>query len=216
MILSGQMVSGQQLPPERQLAEDLQVSRPVLHQALVDLAGKGLVEIVPRRGVFVSDFQTSGSCALLTALLTYHQGDLDPALMESLVEMRLLMEVETARLAARRRTEAHVQQFLALLDNEASADLSDAQALAEADFLFHQLVAQASGNFMYLLIINSFKPVYLNITLRFFAQHRDSKIPAEVFAHHRRLVEAIADQKSESAAAIMTEMLQHGVEHLEQ
>ena len=63
LILSGELQIGERLPAERKLADSLAVSRPVVHQAIVDLAAKGLVEIVPRKGVFVSDYRTTGSCA---------------------------------------------------------------------------------------------------------------------------------------------------------
>ena len=99
-ILSGELKIGERLPAERALAQRLGLSRPVLHEALVDLAGKGLVVIEPRRGARIADFRTSGSLALLPSLLAYQEGALDPVFMNSLMEMRLVLEMETARLAA--------------------------------------------------------------------------------------------------------------------
>jgi GntR family transcriptional regulator, transcriptional repressor for pyruvate dehydrogenase complex len=55
LILSGECKLGERLPAERDFAVQIGVSRPVLHEALVDLDSKGLVQINPRRGVFVSD-----------------------------------------------------------------------------------------------------------------------------------------------------------------
>ncbi|RCK74314.1 MAG: Transcriptional regulator, GntR family [Anaerolineae bacterium] len=214
LILSGKLKIGQALPPERRLAEQLGVSRPVLHEALVDLASKGLVTIVPRRGVFVSDFRTSGSLAMLTALISYHNGELDQPFLESLLQMRLLMEVETARLAAIHRTPAHLEQFQVLLEQERQVNRQDVQALAEIDFRFHQLVAIASGNLVYPLVINSFKPVYTNLTSRFFKHYLGKKIIEEVFDFHRQLVQAIQNLNPHISAMIMTEMLNHGARHL--
>lgn len=214
LILSGEFKIGEKLPPERCLAETLTISRPVVHEALVDLAAKGLVEIVPRRGVYVTDYRTSGSCALLTTLLSYHEGNLDEPFLQSLVDMRLLMETETARLAALNRSDKQLQQLQAILDREAAADRNDAAALAGLDFAFHQLVALASGNLMYLLILNSFQAVYTNITGKFFHKHRGNGVLEQVFAFHRQLVAAIARGDSEDAAAVMAEMLRHGAEHL--
>jgi DNA-binding GntR family transcriptional regulator len=78
LILSGQFKIGERLPAERDLAAALNISRPALHEALLDLANKGLVEIVPRRGVYVSDFRVTGSLALLSSLFTYHEGVKQP------------------------------------------------------------------------------------------------------------------------------------------
>jgi DNA-binding FadR family transcriptional regulator len=214
LILSGELQIGERLPAERRLAESLEVSRPVVHQAIVDLAAKGLVEIVPRKGVFVSDYRTTGSCALLTTLLSYHEGKLDEAFLQSLIEMRLLMETETARLAALNRSEEQLQAFRDLLALEFAASQGDAEAMAELDFAFHQLVALASGNLMYPLIINSFKPVYTNITRQFFAKHQDNGILDEVLSFHQDLVAAIAERDGETSARIMAGMLRHGAENL--
>ncbi len=49
LILSGKLKINEKLPPERELAAQLQVSRPVIHEAIVDLAAKGLVTIIPRQ-----------------------------------------------------------------------------------------------------------------------------------------------------------------------
>lgn len=214
LILSGKLKIGEALPPERRLAEQLGVSRPVLHEAIVDLASKGLVTIVPRRGVFVSDFRTSGSVAMLSALISYHNGELDKPFLESLLQMRQLMEVETARLAAIHRTPEHLNQFHHLLSQEQQIDRKDVQTLAEIDFRFHQLIAIASGNLVYPLVINSFKPVYTNLTSRFFTRYLGDGVIEEVFNFHRQLVQAIQNQNPHVSAMIMSEMLNHGARHL--
>lgn len=214
LILSGKLKIGQALPPERRLAEQLGVSRPVLHEALVDLAAKGLVTIVPRRGVFVSDFRTSGSLAMLTALISYHNGELDKPFLESLLQMRLLMEVETARLAAIYRTKEQLEQFHHILEEEQQVNRQDVQALSELDFRFHQLIAIASGNLVYPLVINSFKPVYTNLTSRFFRHHLGDGVIDEVFHFHRQLVTAIESLNPHLASLIMNEMLLHGARYL--
>ena len=156
LILSGELRIGERLPSERDFALRLGVSRPVLHEALVDLGAKGLVQIVPRRGVFVSDYRRSGSLALLSSLLAYQNGQLDPGFAQSLIDMRLIVETEAARLAGRHRTEDHLADFHALLADEDRVPCRDPQVLTRLDFSFHLLVAIASGNLVYPLIINSY------------------------------------------------------------
>ncbi len=214
LILSGTLQIGARLPSERTLAVQLGVSRPVLHQAIVELATKGLVEIAPRRGVFVNDFRTQGSCALLSTLLTYQEGELAPALRDSLIAMRLLVEAETARLAALQRAPEHLSGLQNLLDEESACEHTDGERLVALDFAFHLQVALASGNLMYPLMLNSIKGVYTNLTGRFFAQHRGSPVIEDVLGFHRRLVKAIEAQESEIARAVMVEMLEHGSAHL--
>ncbi|MEZ0395608.1 MAG: FadR/GntR family transcriptional regulator [Anaerolineales bacterium] len=214
LILSGELKIGERLPPEREFAARLGVSRPVLHEALVDLDAKGLVRIVPRRGVFVNDYRRSGSMAILTSLLAYHNGQLDPTFAQSLLDTRLLLEVETARLAALHRTEEHLREFHDLLAQEQEAACCDPQTLTGLDFDFHLLVAIASGNLIYPLLINSFKSIYTSLTGAFFRQHYGSPVVETVHQFHRRLVEAIERGEEANAVQVMREMLAHGETYL--
>jgi GntR family transcriptional regulator, transcriptional repressor for pyruvate dehydrogenase complex len=214
LILSGELKAGEKLSSERDLALQLGISRPVLHEALVDLAAKGLVTIEPRRGVYINDFRTNGSVAILSTLLVYHQGRLDPALVQSLMDMRQLVETETARLAAVHRTAEHLRQFQELLSLEAKVDPTDAAGLTDLDFSFHLHVALASGNLVYPLIINSFKNVYTSLTGAFFQHFAGSERLSEVLAYHRKLVTAIQKQDENAAGEVMQEMLAHGKQQL--
>lgn len=214
MILSGELKIGERLPSERDFASKLNVSRPVLHQALVDLEAKGLVQIVPRRGVFISDYRRDGSLAMLSSLLSYHNGELAPDFGQSMLDMRMLLETETARLASQNRTDQHLAEFQIILGQELEAADSDPQTLTDLDFAFHLAIAIASGNLVYPLIINSFKGVYTNLTGEFFRKYVGSKVVAEVHQYHRKLVDAFTKQEPDSAVQIMIEMLKHGENYL--
>ena len=214
LILSGELKIGEQLPSERDFALRIGVSRPVLHAALVDLDSKGLVQIIPRRGVFVNDFRRSGSLAILGSLLTYHDGNLDPAFIRSLIGMRLLVETETARLAALNRTDQQLAEFRTLLEQEARPDCGDPQTLTGLDFSFHLSIAIASGNLVYPLIINSFKGVYTHLTGQFFSRYCGTPVADAVRQFHLQIVAAIERREAEAAVATMTAMLNHGETYL--
>ena len=74
MIISGELVPGDQLPPAREMSARMGVSRPVISAGLVELEKMGFVEIVTRQGVYVSDYRKNGSLDTLTALLNYNGG----------------------------------------------------------------------------------------------------------------------------------------------
>lgn len=211
LILSGKLSIGQKLPSERELALQLGVSRPVVHEGLVDLASKGLITLTPRVGTVVNDYRTEGSLALLTSLFNYHDGQLEPGILESVLEMRMLFERETAGLAAVHRTEAHLDRFEDILATEAKLDIRDTGAVTEADFAFHHLIAMASGNMIYPLLLNSFKHFYMNLTGSFFSEV--SLVPT-VFDFHIRLFKAIKDKNKNLAVDIMEQILTHGKIHL--
>ncbi len=212
LILSGKFPIGQKLPSERELALQLGVSRPVVHEGLVDLAAKGLVTLIPRVGTIVNDYRREGSLALLTSLLNYQRGDFEPGLLVSLLEMRLLFEVETARLAARHRNRQQLESLYTILRREDSTPHQDVESVGELDFEFHHLLALASGNHIYPLLLNSFKHCYANLAGQFFS---DPTVVPAVFDFHKKLVKAIQDKNEKSAARIMRRMLDHGAERLQ-
>jgi fatty acid metabolism transcriptional regulator FadR len=211
LILSGKFPIGQKLPSEREFALQLGVSRPVVHEGLVDLAAKGLVTMIPRVGTIVNDYRREGSLALLTSLVNYHQGNLEPGLLVSLLEMRQLFEVETARLAARHRDREQLDSLGKLLREEDTINHQNIEAICELDFDFHHLLALASGNHIYPLLLNSFKHCYANLAGQFFS---DPAVVPVVFDFHKKMVKAIQDKNEKFAARIMERMLNHGAENL--
>lgn len=213
LILTGRLAIGQKLPPERELALQLGVSRPVVHEGLVELATKGLVTLRPRAGAVVSDYRREGSLAVLESLVNFRRRGLDPALLESLIRVRAVVENETARLAAANRTEDHLETFRRILRAEEGASLRDIEHISGLDFEFHLTIAVASGNLVYPLLINSFKPVYLNFTSLFFS---DARAIPETFGFHRRLLSAIDVKNPAGAAEVMTEMLARGEQRLKE
>jgi len=211
LVLSGAFAAGERLPPERELAKRLGVSRPVVHEALVDVAAKGLVTITPRKGTMVNDFRRQGSVSLLISLLEYHDGKLDSKLLDGLLNMRLLVEIENARLAARNRSETQLEEFNNVLRRESAVDHTDIEVITLLDFEFHLILAIATDNLLYPLLLNSFKPVYTNFSGQFF---QDPTVVDIVFDFHRKFVAAISDQDEHRAADIMYQMLSHGEERL--
>ncbi len=207
LILSGQLSIGQKLPSERELAIQLGVSRPVVHEGLVDLASKGLITLKPRVGAIVNDYRRSGSPDILNSLFNYHQGKLDPQILGSILSMRILFEVETARLAALHRTEEHVKEFRELVAKEETIAHTDVEALVEVDFEFHHLVTLATDNQIYPLLMNSMKSIYTNLTRQFF---KDPLVVPRVFGFHREMAEAVQARDEKTTVRVMKKILKHG------
>jgi DNA-binding FadR family transcriptional regulator len=125
--------------------------------------------------------------------------------------MRLLVETENARLAAKNRTDVQLMEFEELLEQEAKANHSDIEAITQLDFEFHLLVTIATDNLLYPLLINSFKPVYTNLSCQFF---QDQSVVPVVFDYHQRLVEAVRTRDEQKAVDIMWKLLKHGEDRL--
>ncbi len=208
LILSGQVSAGQKLPSERALALQLGVSRPVVHEGLVELAARGLVTQRPRVGTIVNDYRRHGSLALLSSLINYREGDLDPFLLEALLDLRRLFETETARLAAINRSDDDVKDLYEIVSRESAADRRRCSVLVDVDFEFHHAIALASGNPIYAMLIKSFEPAHKNLSERFFA---NPSVASGVLYCHARLVAAIDSHNEVLAAQLMATLLDDGV-----
>jgi DNA-binding FadR family transcriptional regulator len=161
-------------------------------------------------GAVVSDFRAEGSLALLNSLVRY-QGGLDPAILSSMLDMRELFEVETARRAAANRTDDQAQGLLVHVDREDQTDPADVDRITRIDFEFHHRVALASNNVMYPMLIQSFREVYLHLAGLFFKDHG---MAARVFGWHRLLALAIGRKDEDQAAKEMKKLLDHGRDRL--
>lgn len=217
LIISGDLAVGETLPPERDLALRLGVSRPVVHEAVVELASRGFVAIEPRRGVKVKDYYRHGTLAIFESIVLNNEGRFPPEVLDDVVGFRSLIELECVRLAALRRGEGFIEELGALVAAESGLSASkspraeEVEARAEFDVRFHLLLAEASGNRILPLVMNSISPVQAKLVRRFYASGPDLGLVA---AFHRDLVAAIAEGRLETALAVASAMLEHGASQI--
>lgn len=142
MIGQGKLRPGDRLPPERELADQLQVSRTSLREALRALELTGVVTTRPGGGSYVRQFADDGLLSPLLLLLHVH-GDL----VGDLLEVRLIFEPETAARAAVRATSddlAELERIITAQGELLDADPDD--SWLQLDRQFHIAVARASRN----------------------------------------------------------------------
>ncbi len=162
-ILDDQFPINSNLPPERDLAERLGVTRPTLREALQRLARDGWVDIRHGKSTRVRDYWHEGNLAVLGAIAR-HQDHLPPDFVPNLLQVRLLMAPAYARLAIKRSAKTIVQ----LLQDY--GDLPDTpEAFARADWNLHQRLSIESGNAIFTLILNGFRDLYPAMAARYFA-----------------------------------------------
>lgn len=159
MILSGNLHIGDKLPPERQLAEEMNVSLAVIHGGITRLTDLGFLHVVPRQGVFVADYIREGNMGTMKEIMEYSDGNLSGDLLEPITHFRRSLEL----LAARRACENRTEESLAILTEIAAraARTGEIANLPEICFEFHHEVAVASGNIYYPMITQTFRPLYL-------------------------------------------------------
>jgi DNA-binding FadR family transcriptional regulator len=128
-----------------------------------------------------------------------------------MLELRILFEAETARLAATRRTPAQLEAIERVVARERLLEYGDPHDVTVLDYDFHLSVAIASGNEIYPLLMNSMKRIYERILDRFYT---DPAVVPEVFLLHRELAAAISDGREWKAAEVMRSILEYGEKNL--
>lgn len=165
MILSGELPVGAQLPPERVLAEQMQVSRTVVNSGLSELSEQGFLEVRPRQGTCVADYRRRGTLSTLIAIMQYKGGVLGHDEIRSILEVRRALEHLAAERAILYASDEALERLGDALAQLAGAD-SAGQA-AEAAFAFQHELALVSGNSIVPLIYHSFKPPVIALWVRF-------------------------------------------------
>lgn len=139
LIVAGNLKVGDQLPAERELAEQFAVSRTAVREAIKALREKGLVEIRLGRGTFVTKGASGAVRHSLGLLLKDENG------FSNLVEVREILEPEIAALAATRVTEENIAAMREAVEIMDTA-LDNVEIFVEADLDFHLALAEATQN----------------------------------------------------------------------
>ena len=183
MIISGELMPGDQLPPARELSARMGVSRPVISAGLIELEKMGFVEIVARQGVYVSDYRKTGSLDTLTALLNYNGGVMRDDEVRSLIEVRSANECLCVKLVVERATQDELDGLAPMLD--AIKDAKTDQEGAEATFQFHHALSVLSRNTFLPLLYNSIHSYGLHFWIRISSSSTARCSTATPSAHRR-------------------------------
>lgn len=206
LIASGMLKAGDKLPPERELAERMNVSRPTIREAFKTLAASGLIEIKQGNGVFVAD--PSVRLDNLASIL-FMQSDT----IHELFEVRKMIEAESAAKAAINGTPEFLGQIRALtrecydkvvVNPQFSSAEERENYLSETDQTFHLMVAEAAGNEVVVRIMTNL------IDLLKLSRMQSMKIPGRVeqsLEEHMRIAQTLEERKSEEARVQMIEHL---------
>ena len=165
MILSGELLVGSRLPPERTLAEQMHISRTVVNSGLAELAEQGLLEVRPRQGTYVSDYRRCGNLDTLAAIVEYSGNALGKEEIRSILEMRRSLEHLAADRAIRYASNEALERLGVPLARMAAA--ANANEAAEAAFTFRHELALAGGNTVLPLIYCSLKNPLVTLWVRF-------------------------------------------------
>ena len=205
LISGGHIKPGDRLPSERKLAERLGVGRTYVRDAIAKLEFYGILKTMPQSGTVVAGIGISALEGLITDVLQLENDD-----FASLVETRVLLEIQAARLAAERRTVDDIVTIQKALDAYGEK-VQQGHPAVEEDLLFHLKIAEASKN-------NVLKSLMMVITpdiVHSFTQLdicKDGRF-YRAMEEHKIILQHILDKNPDLAAKAMKEHLNDVMEY---
>lgn len=200
LITSGQLKPGDKLPPERKLAEKLGVGRTAVRDAIQKLAFYGILKILPQSGTIVSGIGLTALEGLITDVLKLEKSE-----FTDLVETRVLLETNTAKLAAERRTDEDIVEMKKAMDAYALKIKNNENAVEE-DLMLHLKIAEASKNG----VLKSLMLIITPDIVKNFVTYKvcDEKSELKALKEHQEILAAIIKQDGKRASLFMERHLE--------
>jgi GntR family transcriptional repressor for pyruvate dehydrogenase complex len=201
LISNGKLKPGEQLPPERDLARDLKISRQSIREALKKAESKGLIKVRQGEGTFILSAASDLIQFPLLTMLTEEVGRI-----YEFIEIRKLIEVWCARKASESATVKELRKMeRALLEMEKLIDSKE--ILGQPDIDFHIAIAEASHNTLMVHMMTTVKQIFLSMfkISNFTRRPEKNRI---LIRQHQEIYEAIKDRNPNLAAQKMEGHLQ--------
>lgn len=199
LIVDGVLKVGQALPSERRLVEKLGCSRSALREGLRVLRGRGIVETEQGRGSFVADLSRTGNATPLMHLFSSQ-----PRTLFDLLEVRALLEAESARLAALRATDVDrlmiKRRYEEMVEAHEDSRAYDPREHARRDHAFHLAICEASHNTILVHTLQSLSELTLSAVFasvnNLYCRPTQKR---QIDRQHTRLYHAVMEQLPEQA-----------------
>jgi GntR family transcriptional repressor for pyruvate dehydrogenase complex len=205
MVMDGELSPGDRLPSERNLADQLQVSRNMIREAAVLLEERGIVTIQTGSGVYIAEVNPN---AVTRTLSVYAQRK--KVTVAQIFEVRWALEIDNARLAASNALPEQIESLRrTIIDMESTKD--DLKTFTKIDIRFHSLLAEASQNPIFPVLLGTITDLLLEQAMLATALNDG---PDFALTHHRNIFSAIEQRDQDAARHAMTKHLEGGWERL--
>lgn len=199
LIISGHLKPGDKLPSERQLSERIGLGRTYVRDAIKRLEFYGILKTHPQSGTVVAGIGITALEGLITNILKIEKSD-----FASLVETRVILEIEAAKMAAKHRTDANIIDIEEALEKFNTVIQTNNSAVGE-DFMFHLKIVESSQN-------QVIKSLLLIIVPEIMENYRSMKLCTtdtvkKAYDDHRRILDAIIEGDSDKAGDAMRQHL---------
>ena len=204
LIIDQKLQPGEKLPNEIELANQLNVSRSTIREAIKTLVSKNVLEIHRGKGTYVCERPGIATDPLGVTFMNKKD------LLIYLFETRLIIEPEMAALAAQRATEKNIK---ALEDafHILQEQILEGKDHTKSDIKFHNIIAKSTQN----PIIRRIVPIINDSIIEGYQETKDIPESGEkVLRHHRRVLDAILDKNEALARQYMREHIQSGMDQI--
>ena len=174
MILSGKLEIGTKLPPERELAESMQVSRAVVNSGIAEMEKKGFLVVKPRIGTFVADYHKYGTTDTLVSIMRYNGGMLHNREICSILEVRTIFMTLASTLAIDNASDEDIHSLGKYVT--ALKECTDAEKAASISFDFCHEIAYISGNVLLPAFFISFRDLVCGLWSRYMIKYGISEL----------------------------------------
>ncbi|MHB0857992.1 MAG: FadR/GntR family transcriptional regulator [Anaerolineae bacterium] len=198
LIVDESLHPGQKLPSERELAERLGVSRPVVREAVRSLAVRGLVTVKPGCGTYIRQLSFRDAAAPIELFFRLQQG---ADSLSKLYEIRRMMEIEIAGLAAERAADEDLAAMQEAIDRLVSAT-DDAEGATQDDVAFHLALAAATHNELFGLLL---EPIADMLAAAIHISYLANGAAEAGVNHHRAVLAGVRAHDPEQARQAMRE-----------
>lgn len=206
-ILRRGLRPGEPLPSERELGEQYGVSRTVIREAVRALGARGVVVSRAGRGLMVA---AVGPEEVSTSMRLYLHGR-EEMPYSQVNEVRSLLEIQIAGLAAERGTDDEIAELEQLCEEMKLAD--DVEFQARTDVEFHRALARMTHNELYLILLDSIGGIMLEIRRATFAKQEEME---QAYNPHRAIADRVKAHDAEGAREAMRNHLEQAVSEWEQ
>ena len=205
-IISGALKNGERLPPERELAEQLNVSRPSIREAISILEAKGLITSKQGGGTFVTDTFSDELTGSISSILKEH-----PETALDVLELRHALEEIAAYYAAIRATKTDkkvIQKRLdTLVDCYKSSEINN-ELESKSDVEFHLAIADATHNFALIHVMRGlFDALHLTVSHNLERIRETPKDHKVIQTQHLNICEAVLNGQADKARQLAHEHL---------
>jgi GntR family transcriptional regulator, transcriptional repressor for pyruvate dehydrogenase complex len=202
LIADGVLKAGARLPSERDLSEQMGVSRASIREALQHLELQGILETIHGGGSIVKNITEQEIRKPLELFL-----EQDKRRVLELAELRAFMEAWAAREAAKNRTDQELETMRGYLE-EMERDFEKGQIRYDVDFQYHTEIAAATHNTIYLHLIDNIYHL-INYSIKV---HREEVFTSRedqetILGHHRKIFHAIEGRNPDAAETAVKEHL---------